>query len=657
MAAVKIAHIDFETYSVCDLPVNGLDNYASHKTTGAHCLGNVFDDEAVQLINMHTDKVTPDHPLLRHVASGGVVVAHNAAFELAIWNKVCVPRYGWPELKVEQTRCTMAMAYAMALPGKLELAAKAVGISKQKDIKGAGVMRKLATPKADGSLWKYSDDPELFERLFAYCRQDVEVERELDSRINHLSFYEQRVWELDQLINQRGVQIDLDSVAQAIKLVEQETSRLNSEMLAITGGVVGKCSEVQLLCKWIRSQGVDIGGLSKRSVIDALDGALPARVRQALALRKEAAKTSTAKLIAMRERASKDGRVRGSLQYHGASTGRWAGRGLNVQNLPRPRPGVKQSDIETIFNKLHDAPFIDNFYGPVMDALADCIRGMIVARPGYELVAMDFSAVEARMLAWLSGEDKVLDIFRTHGKIYEHAAAGIYNCPIEEVTKDQRQIGKVAVLALGYQGGVGAFQAMAKGYGVKVGDEKADQIKVAWRKAHPKIVRYWYDLDDAALNAVDQPGKVFAVGPTGRAVAFKVVGSFLVCQLPSKRKIYYPYPTVRDVETPWGETRRSVHFYTTVGTSWILTNGYGGLWAENVTQAASACLLRGAIMRLEEAGYGVVFHAHDEVVVEVPETAPLSTEKEIEELMAVVPEWATDLPLAAEGWRGRRYRK
>ncbi len=654
---MSILYGDFETFGSVDLRVCGADVYARHHETGVHCFGFAFDSEPSDLINFHTDTIPLDHRILRHVANGGEFVAHNAPFELHIWNDICVPQMGWPELKPEQVRCTMAQSYAMAIPGSLDGSARALGVEHQKDLKGSRMMLKLARPKDDGIFWKYQDDPSKFEILFNYCRQDVEVERDLDRRQMRLSARERDMWLLDYKINQRGIQIDLESVEKAIRLVEKEHQRLNASMLRLTGGVVAKTTEVQLLVQWIRQQGVAIDGLSKRNVLDALEGNLPPSVQQALALRKEGAKTSTAKLTAMRERAGDDGRVRSTMQFHGASTGRWSGRGIQPQNLSRPRIGIKQSDIEDMFVHLDDINYIDLMHGPVMDAMADCVRGMITAAPGHELIAMDFSAIEARVLAWLAGEEAVLDIFKTHGKIYEHAAAGIFNKPIEEITKDERQIGKVAVLALGYQGGVGAFQSMANIYGVQVEDTRADRIKKAWRNSHRNIVSFWYDLEHAAINAVVYEGKVFTAGAHGREIRFKKDGSILICQLPSKRKICYPFATVRDTETKWGELRPTLFYYTSFGSNWTKISGYGGLLCENVTQGAAACLLRGALMRLEEAGYPVVFHAHDEAVVEIPETAPPSAIKEVEELMAVIPDWAEGLPLAAEGWRGKRYRK
>lgn len=653
-------HIDFETYSQAELPAVGLDNYASHPSTGVHCLGFAFDDDEVNLCadigSAHSDFTE----LMQHVLMGREVVAHNAAFELAIWNKVCVPRYGWPELRPEQIRCTMAQAYAMGLPASLEKAAPALGIDESKDMAGSRVMLQLARPKTDGTFWTYGDNPEKFERLYDYCRQDVEVERELDKRLMRLSDYETRVWRLDQKINGRGVRVDLPSIKKAVKLVNAEKQRLDAEMGALTDMAVARCTETQALVKWVREQGVQIDGVAKRDVIDALnDESLPPVVGEALRLRREAAKSSTAKLTAMRDRASADGRVRGCFQYHGATTGRWAHRGIQPGNLPRPRVGITPENVHEMIDMLSNRDLLDMTYGPVLDAMADCVRGMITAAPGHHLVAVDFSAVEARVLAWLAGEEKVLDIFRTHGKIYEHAAAGIYNKPIDKVSKDERQIGKVAVLALGFGGGVGAFQSMARVYGVQVADVAADGIKANWRRAHPAIVKYWNDLETAAIDAVDlDHGAECSAGPKDRAVKFRKDGSFLWCKLPSGRVLCYPYPVTRATETPWGEQRNALHFHAVnIANQWEETSTYGGSLAENVTQAVARDLLADAMLRLEQEGFPVVMHVHDEIVVEVPESAPEDTLARIEAIVSTPPAWANDLPLAAEGWRGFRYRK
>lgn len=292
-----------------------------------------------------------------------------------------------------------------------------------------------------------------------------------------------------------------------------------------------------------------------------------------------------------------------------------------------------------------------------MLAMSDCLRGFLIASPGKQLMACDFAAIEARVLAWLAGEEKVLDVFRGHGKIYEAAAADIYKVDLAEVTKEQRQIGKVAVLALGYQGGVGAFQSMAKNSNVIISDKDADSIKDAWRKANPNIVNFWYKLEDAAKDAILNQKERFAFKSSNASIKFKMRGDFLWCQLPSKRLLCYPYPRIEEMDMPWGDKKECMTYMSESSTSrsWIKSKAYGGLLAENVTQAVARDLLADAIVRLEDNGFPVVMHVHDEIVCEVEtKKADLS---EMKRLMTEVPLWAKGLPINADGWIGRRYRK
>lgn len=303
---------------------------------------------------------------------------------------------------------------------------------------------------------------------------------------------------------------------------------------------------------------------------------------------------------------------------------------------------------------------IDMLYGAPLSVISDCLRGFIVAKSGHTFYAADFSAIEARVLAWLAGEEKVLEVFRTHGKIYEAAAADIYGVFMEDVTKEQRQIGKVAVLALGYQGGVGAFQQMAKAYNVKVSNAAADEIKFAWREKHKRIVQYWYNLESTAIAAVQNPGRKFKAGAPGRECTYLKNGSFLWCQLPSNRALCYPYPKIELIETPWGQEKEGLTYMSEGSQSrkWERQKAYGGLLAENNTQAVARDVLAEAMLRVEAAGYPIVLHVHDEIVAEVEDDIFSSASlKEFENLMAQVPAWAEGLPISVEGWEGKRFRK
>lgn len=675
---MTVFHIDFETRSTLDLKEVGLDNYAKHPTTDVWCCGVALDDGRVEVIP-HDVLDGDEGRLFDHVREGGTVIAHNAPFELAIWNNICVPRYGWPILKPEQVVCTMAMAYAMSLPGALDNAAAAVGLDVQKDQVGRRLMLQMCRPreiKKHDSATGYEaiiwwDDPDKLEKLYVYCKQDVEVERQLYQRLVPLSQKEWRIWQLDYRINNRGVQVDTPTIRKAIKVVRDEQDRLHTDIRTATGNFVGFTTEVAHITQWVRSQGVDIPGITKADVLDALAlHDLPDAVRSVLAIRREAGRSSTAKLQAFLDAASTDGRVRNTLQYHGAGTGRWAGRRIQLHNLPRPQ--LPQKDIEACIVLLGqgDKDTIDLIYGSPMSVAPDCLRGMLVAAPGHEFLVDDFANIEGRVVAWLAGEEWKLQAFRDFDAgigpdMYKLTYSKSFHVPVETVTKAERQIGKVEELALGYQGGVGAFQTMAKGYGVKITDDRADEIKNGWRDAHPNIVKFWYALETAAIEAVLHSGSVYSV----RGVKYRKAGSFLWCQLPSGRVLCYPYPKLTEIDTPWGDRKTALTYMTVIAQSakekvipdpnafgkWQRVATYGGKLAENVTQAVARDLLAEAMLRLDAEGWNIVMHVHDEIVTEHRQNE--RSEEDLRQCMAVAPEWATGLPIAVEGWNGTRYRK
>lgn len=644
-------HIDFETRSAADIKKTGSYAYAEHESTDVWCMAYAFGEEDVELW-------TPEEPmperLRAHVESGGLITAHNANFERNIWRYVMQKKYGWPEVAVEQWRCTMAMALAMALPGSLDGAAAALGLDVQKDQGGYRLMLSMARPRrAESGKLIWWDVPERKERLYAYCRQDVVVERELERRLLALRPSEQELWHIDQKINDRGVFVDQKLCLQAMKIVAETTDRLDREMAALTDYEITACSNTNQVTAYLRERGMDVESIAKGELEHLIATAPDDSTKRVLELRQEAAKASVAKIKALMAGVSSDGRAKGLLQYHAASTGRWAGRRFQPQNLKRPELGEEEIDgaIEAVLKG--DTDLIEMLYGPPLSVVGDCVRGMIVAAPGHALVAADFNAIEARVLAWLAGQKDVLDLFRRNEDVYLHAATRIFGRPVTKADKYERQIGKVAVLALGYQGGKGAFAKMAAAYGMNVAESEAEAIKTAWRQANDAVVRFWWALEEKAIEAVEAPGRSISCGK----VKFKKAGSFLFLQLPSGRLLSYPYPRVIEKEVPWGGTKpaltyRGVDSYTR---KWGDCDAYGGLLAENVTQAVARDIMADAIKRLEASGYPVILTVHDEVVSEV--LAENADAQAFGNIMEVPPEWAPDCPVKAEAWAGMRYRK
>lgn len=662
MGKGSVLYIDFETRSSVDLSEAGVDVYAAHGDTTILCLGYAFDNDAPEIWTT-ADKFPKR--IEEHLLAGGKVVAHNAHFELVIWDRLMKSGLGHPALKPEQTYCTMAQCYALGLPGKLEKAAHALGVQYQKDMKGHRIMLQLAKPRAhtENGLPLWWDDWDKFVTVMEYCKTDVEVERAIHQRVLELSPSERRLWLLDYKINRKGIKVDSKSAKAAITVTEIEKKRLDEEMRVLTQGVVGSCAAVVQIKTFVNQLGVNIESVAKDFVNKILeDPSAPELAKKVLLLRQEAGKSSVAKLKSIIESSGYDHRIRGTLQYHGATTGRWASRRTQLQNLPRPT--IPQEEIDSLFEVLekntkspeHLVEYISLFHGRPMHIISDCIRGFFCAENNNLLFAADFASIEALVLAWLAGEESVLDVFREQGEVYKHAASKIFRVKLEDVTKEQRQIGKVATLALGFGGGVGAFQMMAKNYGVTVSDQRADEIKIQWRGANANIVNYWNHLNSSVIEATLHPGATTKCGAKGREVSFLKKGSFLFCRLPTGRVITYPYPTVKLEPTPWGQMKDTFGYMSedSFTHKWEPHLSHGGVLAENVTQAVARDVMAHAMTNLDEARFPVVLTVHDEIVCEAGEQRDLN---EFLEIVNKLPPWASGLPLRAEGWKGKRYRK
>jgi len=655
------AYIDFETRSTLDIKKVGTYVYSNHETTQVLCLAYAIDQSEVQLWK-------PGLPfpkeLIDYVKENNIVSAHNATFEFNIWNNTLLRSQFLCPLKLENIECTMAKCYSRSLPGKLEEAALALKLPINKDKIGNKIMLQLSRPRKvknnEVTWYEESEFPDKYELLYAYCKQDVEVERMISKKIKPLSEKEKKIWMLDYKINHTGVEVDVKSIYAALRVINEEKEHLDSRMQFHTNNEVDGCQSVTQITRWIKNQGVDIEGISKSEIKEKLNTELPYNVLQVLKLRSIAGKSSTAKLETMLESMSSDNRIREMFQYHGANTGRWAGRRVQLQNFPRPT--LKQKEIDDIFKilnycdpaKIRDT--IDLFYAPPLLAISDCLRSFLVAKENHRFIVVDWSAIEARVLAWLAGQENTLEIFKTSGKIYEHAASGIYNVSLDKVTKDQRFIGKVAILALGYQGGKKAFTKMAKVYGVDISEEKAEEIKTKWRQANPKIVNYWYALEEAAISAIEKPGAIFKAGAKGREVSYFMQNNFLYCKLPSERIVSYPYASIQNVEW-YGDVKPQIKYMArnAISKKWEESHLYGGLLSENITQAVASDILRDALLELDNKGYNIVMHIHDEIVCEMKNGE--GSLEEMKKIMCSSSQWAKNLPLASEGYEAARYKK
>ncbi len=674
-----VLHCDFETRGVLDLKEVGLHRYARHPDTDVWCMAWAIGDAEPQIW-------TPGMPLPNevadHIMAGLPVVAHNAPFELEIWNQIMVPRYGWPVLRPEQTYCTMAKAYAMGLPGALEDAALALGLHVLKDAEGRSLMLRMARPRAivnGRPVWW--TDPDKIERLHAYCKQDVWVERELDKRLMPLSDRERAVWLLDYKINQRGVQIDVDSAKAAIALAETMKVSYDEQMALATGGRATTCTALAPIKEWLAENGCPQArdSLDKQAIVDLLARTdIPPQARHVLTLRQEAGRASNAKFKVMAARAGDDGRLRQMYQYHGAATGRWAGRGVQPANLPRdiPEPETVEKILRLVREGRHDA--IDAIYGPPLAVVSKCLRSFFVAPPGKLLVHGDWSNVEGRGQAWFAGEQWKLDAFvkadnKTGPGLYELAYSRMFNVPVESVKNpsEERQIGKVSELAFGYQGGVGSFHTMAKAYpeiSGKIGDRQANEFKEAWRAAHPRIKNTWRQIENAAINAVRNPGEAYECGYPGRVAKYKVVGSFLWCLLPSGRPICYPYPKLLEGEygpqltymtQPGQDDKRKGKIIADPKNSsnWVRIGTYGGSLFNNIVQGFCRDFLAEGMLHLDSKGAAIVLHTYDDLNLEVDAAKAPGARDYLEKLMRTPPAWAAGFPLYSKPAIMERYGK
>lgn len=635
-----ICSIDFETRSAVDLRKTGVYVYATDVSTDVWCMAYSWDGEDVRVWSPGDPM---DSKLEDWIVEGGKLQAWNANFERVIWNKIMAPRYNWPRTKAGQWYCTMAQASAAGLPRALGQAAAVLGVEEQKDKVGQALMLRMARPRktlADGTHTWWTT-PDKVDALIEYCRQDVRTEMDVSTHIPYLPDSERQLFLLDQRINDRGVMLDRDLLERVRRLATESKAEIDSEINRLTKGEVRSATQGMHLAAWLRKYGVQTSSVDKQAVAKILssDGLHPV-IRRVVELRQSGAKSSTAKLDAMEYAAGDDDRMRGLLVYHGAATGRWSGKLVQPQNFPRPVR--KQAELDEIIAKLKaDESVAEHGHGT--EIAADLLRSMIIAAPDHRLMFADYSAIEARVLAWMAGQKDLVETFAKGGDVYIKMASAIYNVPEDKVTPEQRQVGKMAILGCGYGMGGKRFAEQCAVMGIDVDVEEAKRIVSIYRQENDQIAAYWQSLEaeylELARDALDQGETVLRYA------------------LPSGRSLTYRNPRIVQRETPWGTSQDTVEIDTlnSITRQWVPQKIWGGLAVENVVQATARDLMAGAMMRLENAGYPVIMSVHDEIICEVP--VGYGSLDEMIEIMTSPPAWAKGCPIAAEGKEGPRYRK
>jgi len=644
--------LDFETRSRCDLRSRGVYNYAQDPSTEVLCMSYAFDDEDVQTWR-------PSEPFPTRVAlHRGQIRAHNAAFErLIFWYVIC-PDFGIPEPKLEQFYCTATQARANCAPGSLEDVGRFAGASMKKDHRGAALVRALSIPQGDGV---FREDPKLMAEMIEYCEQDVRSMRAVSKAMRELADEELADYYVNERINDRGVMLDVPLARAAVKYAAQELDDIQQVVQDVTGGALTSVRSPRMR-EWVQERvgpearklmqvwkdGVEKTSIDKTVRANLLAMENPDEVPAEVAEVVQCADDLWASSVAKFSRAAalsddQDGRVRGAFVFCGGSaTGRASSYGLQVHNFPR-RCADEPELVRQALVRGHQ--IVPQYGRRVTDVLKGMLRPALIPAPGKSFVVADWSSIEARVTPWCSGAgDDKLDLFRDGADVYKVNAAATFRCRVEDVTKDQRQVGKVQELACGFAGGVGAFAAMGRVYGLSLPESEARKMVDAWRRANPWSVPYWQELEIAYTRAIRNPKTEMKAG----RVTYYYDGLHLWYALPSGRVLCYPFARIEEEGVTYAKASWKP---AADAKEWPRARLWKGLACENITQATAADILRNALRQIPD----VVLHVHDEIVVETDQ--PEAALAEMQRVMATPPAWAEGLPLAAETSVMTRYGK
>ena len=663
--------LDFETYSECDIKSAGAWAYAKDATTKVLCMAYAEGDEDPKLW-------LPNQPLPNFLQKPNEYEIHawNSFFEWVIWTHVLK----LPAPPISQWYDTASLASAMALPRSLGGCGYVLGMPDDqiKSKRGYYLISKLSKPN------KLNGDRRLLAEMYDYCMQDVVTERAISKKLYTLNETERQIWELDQKINIRGIHVDKPKLKKAIKIYRKAQDILIDKLKKITD-LENPNSQKQFL-GWLLNRGVLVDNIQKATLKEILGEPDRYGVHEAIKLKLSLAKTAPKKYISIKDRITKGNSLHGNIMYHGASTGRWASTGVNLQNIARPTidPELCIDLIEK-----NDVGAFEKADVDVMEALSSAIRGMLIPRENKKFIVGDYASIEARALAWLAGQEDKLDIFRTHGKIYEHSASKIFRKPIDDITKEERFLGKIAELACGYGGGAGAFNLMARNYGVDISRTQAEKMKQEWRNTNKKITLFWQGIEQSAKQAIE-----INEVTSFRNIKFRLKNRFLWCLLPSGRRLAYysPFlepktvlgykiqPNLHDPEQtvifnnieykskqefleearqlgaePFMFQTSNICFFGNDSKTrkWCKQSTYGGKLVENITQAVARDIMAESMLELEKEGYNIVLTVHDEIISEVQD----GSIKRFKTIMENAPKWAKTLPITVEAYEAQRYRK
>jgi DNA polymerase bacteriophage-type len=634
---------DFESYSEANLKTVGVYRYCRHPSTEILCCSFGFTEDTVWVWR-------PGEPLpwqlIEYVRNGGILGAHNAAFERQMWN-VQLVKYGAPPTPVNQWVCTAAQVAALAAPRRLDHAGEFFNLSQVKDTETGKILHKVCKPDRKGN--KPILSVEDWDELTKYNKQDVVSELAIKNNLRPLQRSERLVWLMNEVINDRGIYVDIEFAKQARKLWETHSAQLNAKCQKLTGL---NASQAEAIKDWIAKRGDPLNTLRKQAVADYLeDPTVDPDIREVLELRLEAGSAAVKKFAAFINCVDSDNRVRGTQRYHAASTGRNGGMLIQPQNMKRPSLKVNQYEHAMELVRKQDLMAIKIFYGSVSDTLGSLCRATIQAAPGYKLIAGDFSQVEARNVAWFSGQHDLLAAFASGKDAYKFMASKVFGKPPESIDDDshERFIGKQLVLGSGYQlGGDKFHRSLMEQFGVDVGRDNALTYIKLYREANKNIVQYWYSLQREVIDTV-KSGRARTFGPLG----LRTQGTdWLFITLPSGRDLAYYKPTIS--QDRYGD-KLSFFGVDNKTKRGITEQTYGGKLLENICSGFCRDLMMAALLRLEMNGYPVVLTVHDEVICEVPES--FGSAKEMEQIMTVVPPWAKGFPVASKCWEGVSYRK